>query len=58
MSAENSELTSTIEERRETLRRLLRETRWLKRAALGLAVIDLVALAVVVHRWHWETFGG
>lgn len=52
------DLDDRILGRRAQARRLMSEVRWLKRLAIGLALFDIVALAVVLWRMRWENFGG
>ncbi|MGH1347042.1 MAG: hypothetical protein ACRBN8_36085 [Nannocystales bacterium] len=49
---------SRIRGHRERLRTLKREVRWLKRAALLLAFVNIVLLGAVLWGFHWERFGG
>lgn len=58
MTALDPELADRLVARRTQLRRLMSEVRWLKRAAIILAVFDIVVLGAVLWRMRWETFGG
>lgn len=57
MTALDPELADRIVARRTQLRRLMGEVRWLKRVAIGLALLNIAGLGLVLWRMRWETFG-
>lgn len=56
--SEGNPLLERVQRRRQELRALLDQVRWLRRVVFTLAVLDVVGGAAVVWFAHREYFGG